>query len=39
MGQKVGKFRRKPVIIEAYQTERELIIEIWEGLLRAAPGD
>ena len=33
------KFRKKPVVIEAYQTDKELIIQTLEGPLRAAPGD
>ena len=36
---KKQKFRKKPVIIEAYQTDREMIIETLEGPLRAEPGD
>ena len=31
------KFRKKPVVIEAYQTDKELIIQTLEGPLRAAP--
>ena len=33
------KFRKKPIIIEAYQTKEEKIIQTLEGPLRAAPGD
>lgn len=33
------KFRKKSIIVEAYKTERELIIQTLEGPLRAAPGD
>lgn len=33
------KFRKKPVVIEAYQTYKEIIIQTLEGPLRAAPGD
>lgn len=33
------KFRKKPIVIEAYQTQEEQIIETLEGPLRAAPGD
>lgn len=33
------KFRKKPVIIEAYQVDKEMIIHTLEGPLRAAPGD
>ena len=33
------KFRKKPIIIEAYQTKEKKIIQTLEGPLRAAPGD
>lgn len=33
------KFRKKPVVVEAYQTKEEKIIQTLEGPLRAAPGD
>ena len=33
------KFRKKPIIIEAYQTKEEKIIQTLEGPLRAAPGE
>lgn len=33
------KFRKKPIVIEAYQTKEERIIQTLEGPLRAAPGD
>ena len=33
------KFRKKPVVIEAYQTDQELIIQTMEGPLKASPGD
>lgn len=33
------KFRKKPIVIEAYQTDVELIVPTLEGPLRAAPGD
>lgn len=32
-------FRKKPVVIEAYQTEEELDIFTLEGVMHAAPGD
>ena len=32
-------FRKKPVVIEAYQTEKELDIFTLEGVMHAAPGD
>lgn len=33
------KFRKKPVVIEAFQTEVEQTIETLEGPLKASPGD
>lgn len=33
------KFRKKPVVIEAYQTEVRLEIETLEGTMVASPGD
>ncbi|SDJ75929.1 hypothetical protein [Paenibacillus naphthalenovorans] len=33
------KFRKKPVVVEAYQTDVEVIIETLEGPLRAQVGD
>jgi len=36
---KVMKFRKKPVIVEAYQTDTEVIIQTLEGALKAEPGD
>ena len=33
------KFSKKPIVIEAYQTKEERIIQTLEGPLRAAPGD
>ena len=35
----VARFRKKPVIIEAYQTEVEMVISTLEGDMRASPGD
>lgn len=35
----VKKFRKKPVIIEAYQTDTEMIIQTLEGPLHASVGD
>jgi hypothetical protein len=35
----VKKFRKKPIVVEAYQTDKEVIVETLEGPLRAAPGD
>lgn len=33
------KYRKKPVIIEAYQTDTEMTIHTLEGDLIASPGD
>lgn len=33
------KFKKKPIIIEAYQTEKEVIIQTLEGPLKADIGD
>jgi len=33
------KFRKKPVVIEAYQTNERLEIETLEGTMVADPGD
>ena len=33
------KYRKKPVVIEAYQTDKELDIETLEGTMRASVGD
>jgi hypothetical protein len=35
----VMKYRKKPVVIEAYQTDTEVVIQTLEGTMRAAPGD
>ncbi|CCL24708.1 hypothetical protein [Clostridioides difficile] len=35
----VKKFRKKPVVIEAYQTDIEFIIQTLEGPLKASIGD
>lgn len=36
---KTMKYRKKPVIIEAYQTEKEMDIETLEGTMHASVGD
>lgn len=36
---KKQKFRKKPIVIEAYQTQEEKIIHTLEGPLKASPGD
>lgn len=33
------KFRKKPVIVEAYQTDKEFDIETLEGRMHASVGD
>ena len=35
----VKKYRKKPVTIEAYQTDKELIIHTLEGDMKADTGD
>ncbi|MBU9706584.1 hypothetical protein KSP24_06525 [Paenibacillus sp. AK121] len=35
----MNKFRKKPVVVEAYQTHEELIIQTLEGPLKASPRD
>lgn len=35
----VARFRKKPVIIEAYQTEVEMVVSTLEGDMIASPGD
>ena len=35
----VARFRKKPVIIEAYQTEVEMVISTLEGDMIASPGE
>lgn len=39
MGINRKKFRKRAVIVEAYQTDKEMIIETLEGPLKASPGD
>jgi uncharacterized protein (UPF0303 family) len=34
-----AKYRKKPVVIEAFQTDHELFITTLEGTMRADPGD
>jgi hypothetical protein len=33
------KFRKKPIVIEAYQTDKELFIPTLEGVMKADVGD
>lgn len=35
----MAKFKKKPVIIEAYQTDKEMDIETLEGTMHASIGD
>ena len=35
----VAKYRKKPVVIEAYQTQEEMIIHTLEGDMKASVGD
>ena len=35
----MAKYRKKPVVIEAYQTDKELDIETLEGTMHANAGD
>lgn len=35
----MAKYRKKPVVIEAYQTDREVDIETLEGTMHASIGD
>ena len=39
MLKKIQKFQKKPVVIEAYQTDIEIIIHTLEGEMKASPGD
>ena len=35
----IKKYRKKPIVIEAYQTDVELDIETLEGIMHASVGD
>ena len=35
----MAKYRKKPVVIDAYQTDKELEIETLEGTMHASVGD
>ena len=37
--QKIKKYRKKPIVIEAYQTNTEMIIHTLEGDMKANVGD
>ena len=36
---KLEKYRKKPVVVEAYRTDVALEIQTLEGIMRAEPGD
>ena len=33
------KYRKKPIIVEAYQAKEEMLIETLEGVMKASKGD
>lgn len=35
----MAKYRKKPVVVDAYQTDKELEIETLEGTMHASIGD
>ena len=35
----MGRYRKKPIVIEAYQTDEEIEIETLEGTMHASVGD
>lgn len=35
----MSKFRKKPVVVEAFQTDKELVIHTLEGDMKADAGD
>ena len=39
MDKLIQKFKKKPVIVEAYQTDTAMIIHTLEGDMKAEPGD
>lgn len=39
MNKIVEKYQKKPIIVEAYQTDVEIIIHTLEGDMKALPGD
>lgn len=39
MAKVIKKYRKRPIVIEAYQTDEHLIIQTLEGPLHASPGD
>ena len=39
MKSEIKKFQKKPVVIEAYQTDVDMYIDTLEGKMHASPGD
>lgn len=39
MKNQTTKFQKKPIVIEAYQTDVEITIDTLEGKMKASPGD
>ena len=35
----MAKYRKRPIVIEAYQTDKEMIIHTLEGDMKASVGD
>ena len=35
----IKRYRKKPVVIEAYQTDKDMYIETLEGTMHASKGD
>ena len=35
----MAKYRKKPIVVEAYQTDKEMDIETLEGMIHASVGD
>jgi hypothetical protein len=35
----VKSYRKRPVVIQAYQTDKEMVIETLEGSMKASVGD
>lgn len=36
---KIHKYRKKPIVIEAYKTDKPVVIKILEGDMKASIGD
>lgn len=39
MKSNIQKFQKKPIVVEAYQTDVEITIDTLEGKMIASPGD